>query len=333
MHTKNLKDISKLSNVNKNYDLTFTKSILFGLKARQKTIESKWLYDENGSKIFDEITELEEYYPTRAETEILRKCSGDLAQFISPDTVMIELGSGSSTKTRLVLDALPALKHYAPLDISKEYLEVAAKGLSADYPSIEVTPIVADFTNEMKLTSALEEMPKLIFFPGSTIGNFEVNEARKMLRRIAKMKHVAALVVGFDLVKDTSKLIRAYDDSKGVTAMFNMNLLTRINRELHADFDLEMFYHEARWNDKLSRIEMHLVSKCNQDVYLLEACISFKAGETIHTENSHKYTADSFTTLAKESGWAVQYIWNDEEGLFAVAVLKPSGEFSLVSLA
>lgn len=329
MRTKNIKNMNKLSNVNEKYDGTFTKSILLGLKKTQKTIESKWLYDENGSKIFDEITELEEYYPTRVETEILRRRSGDLGQFLSPDTVLVELGSGSSTKTRLVLDALPALNHYAPLDISKEYLKAAADSLSADYPSIELTPIVADFTDEIKFNSVLDQMPKLVFFPGSTIGNFEVKEARKMLARIAKLNNVTAFVVGFDLVKDISKLIRAYDDSKGVTAIFNMNLLTRINRELHADFNLEMFYHEARWNNKLSRIEMHLVSKCDQDVYLLEECIRFKAGETIHTENSHKYTADNFSALAKEAGWIMQDIWSDKEKLFAVAVLKPNGGISL----
>lgn len=329
MFTENIKDVAELSNVNGDYDPVFTKSILLGLKSPQKTIESKWLYDDNGSKLFDEITKLEDYYPTRVETEILRRRSGELAQYLSNDTVMIELGSGSSTKTRLVLDALPMLNHYAPLDISKDYLEAAASSLSADYPAIEVTPVVADFTDDIILTSALNNMSKFIFFPGSTIGNFEVKEAQKMLARISKMKNVEAFVVGFDLVKDTSTLIKAYDDSKGVTAIFNMNLLTRINRELHADFNLEMFRHEARWNDKLSRIEMHLVSKCKQDVYLLEECISFKAGETVHTENSHKYTTEHFTTIANEAGWFVQDIWNDEKELFAVTVLKPNGDFSL----
>lgn len=325
MSIKNETIVPNLTNFANSYDPIFTQSIMKGLKATpQKTIESKWLYDENGSKLFDDITELDEYYPTRVETDILRRCSGELAQFLQPDTVMIELGSGSSIKTRLVLDALPSLNHYVPLDISKEHLEAAANGLSADYPSIEVVPIVADFTQDILLPTNIDSMPKLIFFPGSTIGNFEVKAAGEMLRRIAKMTNVAAFVVGFDLVKDIHILIKAYDDNKGVTAAFNMNLLTRINRELHANFNLEMFHHEARWNDELSRIEMHLVSKCDQDVYLLEACIKFKAGETIHTENSHKYSLDRFTAMAKESKWRVQDIWSDKENLFAVAVLRPN---------
>lgn len=325
MRIKNNSTVSDLTDFANSYDPIFLSSIMAGLKtAPQKTIESKWLYDEKGSKFFDDITDLDEYYPTRVETDILRRCSGDLAQYLKPDTVMVELGSGSSIKTRLVLDALPSLNHYVPLDISKEHLEAAANSLMTDYPSIEVVPIIADFTSKISFPAHIDAMPKLVFFPGSTIGNFEVKAAGEMLRRIAKMNNVAAFVVGFDLKKDTSKLIRAYDDSKGVTAAFNMNLLTRINRELHADFNLEMFHHEARWNDSLSRIEMHLVSKCDQDVYLLEECIKFRAGETIHTENSHKYTPDHFTTIAEESGWMVQDIWSDKDNLFAVAVLLPS---------
>lgn len=326
MRTNNSNDVSKLSNLTKSYDPVFTISILSGLQATQKTIESKWLYDKIGSKFFDEITQLDEYYPTRVETDILRRRSGELANYLQPDTVMVELGSGSSTKTRLVLDALPALNHYVPLDISKEHLEAAANRIAKDYSAIKVVPVVADFTGDISLPKGIDLMPKLLFFPGSTIGNFEVDEARKMLARIAKMHNVVAFVVGFDLVKDIDKLIKAYDDKEGVTAAFNMNLLTRINRELHADFNLEMFHHEARWNEKLSRIEMHLVSKCDQDVFLLEECIRFKAGETIHTENSHKYTPDKFTAIANQSGWNLQDIWSDNESLFAVAVLAPSGQ-------
>lgn len=323
MRSRNTKDVSKLSKVDISYDPVFTKSIMAGLLSPQKIIESKWLYDERGSKLFDEITYLDEYYPTRVETTILQRRSGDLAQYLQPDTVMVELGSGSSTKTRLVLDALPSLNHYVPLDISVEHLEAAAKSIAQDYPSIEVVPVIADFTSEISLPKNLINMPKLLFFPGSTIGNFEAKAACDMLKRVNNLRNVAAFVIGFDLVKDTDKLIRAYDDSKGVTAAFNMNLLTRINRELHADFNLEMFHHEARWNDDLSRIEMHLVSKCDQDVFLLEDCISFKAGETIHTENSHKYTPTTFSEMANVAGWSVEDIWSDENQLFAVAVLKP----------
>lgn len=321
MPTKNINEFSSLTNIVLGYDPVFTSSILIGLKSPKKMIESKWLYDEKGSKLFDDITDLEEYYPTRVETDILRRRAGELAQYLQPDTVMVELGSGSSMKTRLVLDALPSLNHYVPLDISKEHLEAAASGLAADYKSVEITPIVADFTADIALPEKLIEMPKLLFFPGSTIGNFEADAARKMLQGLTKLKNVTAFVLGFDLVKDIDRLVNAYDDSKGVTAAFNLNLLKRINRELHADFNLDMFYHEARWNDKLSRIEMHLVSKCDQDVYLLEECIKFRAGETIHTENSHKYTPDHFAALAKQAGWNLQEIWSDKDKLFGVAVL------------
>lgn len=321
MRIKNINKISSLVDVAVAYDPVFTSSVFVGLKSPRKIIESKWLYDEKGSKLFDDITDLEEYYPTRVETDILRRRAGELARYLESDTVMVELGSGSSVKTRLVLDALPSLKYYVPLDISKEHLEAAASGLANDYPSVEVIPVVADFTADIILPEKLTEVPKLLFFPGSTIGNFEVDAARKMLQGVTKLKNVTAFVLGFDLVKDIDRLVSAYDDSKGVTAAFNLNLLKRINRELHADFNLDMFYHEARWNDKLSRIEMHLVSKCDQDVYLLEECLKFRAGETIHTENSHKYTPDRFAVLAKQAGWDLQEIWSDKDKLFGVAVL------------
>lgn len=304
-------------------DDDFAASILAGLKADKKTIESKWFYDAEGSRLFDAITQLQEYYPTRVETGILKKHSKELSSILPAGTALVELGSGSSVKTRLVLDALPAVKHYVPVDISREHLESAADNLAADYPGIDISPLVADFTSEIVLPPAFADVPKLLFFPGSTIGNFGVGPATELLRRLHKMQNVIAFVIGFDRIKSEATLVRAYDDKNGVTAAFNLNLLTRINRELGADFDLEAFRHEARWNKVLGRIEMHLVSKRHQSVHLLGERISFENGETIHTENSHKYTPDGFKKLNANAGWKTQKIWSDDQAQFSVAVLRP----------
>jgi len=304
-------------------DAGFVHSILAGLNAKQKRIESKWLYDVRGSQLFDQITDLAEYYPTRTETAILRARARDLMRFSPDGTVLVELGSGSSVKTRLLLDALATITDYVPVDISAEHLHQSARRLSADYGGIDIHPLVADFTAPLTLPETYVKAPKLVFFPGSTIGNFEIAKAVALMRQVRRIENVSAFVVGVDQVKDEQTLVRAYDDSRGVTAAFNLNLLTRINRELGANFDVGGFRHEARWNREQSRIEMHLVSVRDQNVQILERRISFREGETIHTENSHKYNQKRFARLAGDAGWRVRETWLDEKKLFGVAVLTP----------
>jgi dimethylhistidine N-methyltransferase len=300
----------------------FAGSILAGLKGEQKTIESKWLYDAAGSQLFDKITVLEDYYPTRTETGILEAKAHQLADHAPKGAALVELGSGSSVKTRLLLDALPSLGAYLPIDISAEHLDSAASDIAADYSALDVHPVVADFTRDITLPDAYRAMPKLLFFPGSTIGNFDVEAGVAMMARLRALDNVSALVIGIDLVKDRETLLTAYDDGEGVTAEFNLNLLARINRELGADFDLHAFRHKARWNEAESRIEMHLVSRITQTVTVAGETVAFAEGETIHTENSHKYTPQRFKELAGRAGWAPAEIWTDADGYFGVAVLK-----------
>ncbi len=302
----------------------FASSILHGLTRDQKTIESKWLYDARGSALFDDITQLAEYYPTRTETGILQQRAGELAARLSNGAAMVEFGSGSSIKTRLVLDALPTLKSYIPVDISADHLNEAAQILAKDYPSLAVHPHVGDFTAPEPSFLADSTLQKLLFFPGSTIGNFTVDQAARLLQQWRAIDRVEALVIGVDLVKDEQTLVQAYDDARGVTASFNRNLLIRINRELGADFDHAFFSHEARWNSQLNRIEMHLVSGRDQQVRLMGETISFQKGESIHTENSHKYKPDQFRAHAADAGWDTVDFWTDERSLFGVAVLVPA---------
>ncbi len=304
-------------------DRNFADSILAGLTASRKTIESKWLYDVEGSRLFDAITTLEEYYPTRVETGILERYAPDLAALMPPDAALVELGSGSSVKTRLVLDALPGLSAYVPIDISAAHLDVVARALSADYPEIDVQPLAADFTDRIVLPAGLAERPKLLFFPGSTIGNFDPDGALALLGRMRALPRVTGFVIGFDLIKDEGVLVRAYDDSKGVTAAFNLNLLVRINRELGANFDVDAFRHEARWNPTANRIEMHLVSRRAQTVSLLGQRIEFAMEESIHTENSHKYSVSGFRDFAAMAGWRTYATWTDAKTRFGVSVLLP----------
>lgn len=301
----------------------FARSILAGLKSEQKTIESKWLYDAAGSQLFDRITALEEYYPTSTETGILKARASDLRKHTPPGSVLVELGSGSSIKTRLLLDALPQLGAYVPVDISAEHLDDAAKRLAADYPALEVNPVVADFTAEFAVPETHDSRTKLLFFPGSTIGNFEIDAGVALMRRLRRLDRVSAFLIGIDLVKDRHTLLRAYDDGQGVTAAFNLNLLTRINRELGADFDPSGFRHKAHWNETESRIEMHLVSRASQMVTVAGEAIGFAEGETIHTENSHKYTPERFRHLASAAGWNMVDLWVDRQAHFGVAVLVP----------
>jgi dimethylhistidine N-methyltransferase len=301
-------------------DDAFLCSVLEGLARPQKSLEAKFFYDEAGSKLFDRICELEEYYPTRTETQILRDNAARLKSLLPEGAALVELGSGSSTKTRILLDALD-WGAYMPLDISAEHLHATARTLKSDYPDLPVHPVVADFTQDIALPAALRDMPKLLFFPGSTIGNFPPEEAQALLERMRRLPGVVGFVVGADLRKDPERLVRAYDDAEGVTAAFNKNLLSRMNRELGATFDPGSFCHEARWNDRDSRIEMHLVSRKDQEVQLAGQTFRFRSGESIHTENSHKYSVDGFAELARKKGWTPTDCWTDADGLFSVHVL------------
>ncbi|MEM8788455.1 MAG: L-histidine N(alpha)-methyltransferase [Pseudomonadota bacterium] len=296
---------------------------LKGLQARPKRMNPKWFYDAQGSALFERITTLEAYYPTRVETGILRAEVAALAAHVPAGAALVELGSGASVKTRILLDHLPASGAYVPFDISAEFLRDAAKALRADYPGLAVTPLVGDFLEDPSWPEALAETPKTVFFPGSTIGNLEAGQAVDLMRRVRAWPGVTAFVLGLDMVKDERHLLRAYDDAQGITAAFNLNLLARMNREIGAGFDLDGFAHEARWNAPLARIEMHLVSRRAQRVPVGPTDIPFAEGETIHTESSHKYTRDRLEAMADQAGWVVADVLHDPDRWFGVAVLKP----------
>lgn len=296
---------------------------LAGLRANPKRMSPKWFYDYVGSEIFERITELPEYYPTRTEVSILRKEIRTLASYVPHGAALVELGSGASVKTRILLDAMRGLAAYVPVDVSAEFLQDVAGNVDRSYQHLTIAPLVGDFQQDLQLPAEIEETPKIAFFPGSTIGNLELNEARDMLSRIRNWPGIEAFILGVDLVKDTETLIRAYDDAQGVTAAFNRNLLRRLNTEAGADFDLDGFDHEARWNDELSRVEMHLVSRGAQEVHLGGTTIRFRPGESIHTESSHKYTRRGVEELAARTGWRAAEFLTDPHELFAVAVLVP----------
>ena len=300
-------------------------SAMKGLRRSRKWMESKWFYDDAGSALFEQITHLPEYYPTRTETAILRDNADRLAAFLPHGSALVELGSGASRKTRILLDAAPGLGAYVPVDISEGFLRETAARLADDYPDLVVVPVVGDFTGEVTLPRPIAERGKTIFFPGSTIGNLDQLDAVNLLKRMRGWEAVDAFILGVDLVKDPATLVRAYDDAAGVTAAFNLNLLERMNREIGALFNLSAFRHEARWNAAKERIEMHLVSLRDQVVPVGRADIAFSEGESIHTENSHKYTLDRIETMAAESGWSVSQFLRDEDHLFAVVVLTPEG--------
>jgi dimethylhistidine N-methyltransferase len=301
----------------------FLADVIEGLSRTPKTLPSKWLYDEEGSRLFEAITELPEYYPTRTELAILREAAGDIAGEIDRGAALIEFGSGASLKTRLVLDAAPQLAVYVPVDISLERLQASAAEIRRDYPQLTVEPLAGDFTQGMSLPEAARGRPRTGFFPGSTIGNFTADGAVDFLRKAAGLLGEGAyLLTGIDLVKPEPMLLAAYDDAQGVTAAFNRNLLERANRELGADFDLDGFRHQARWSSDLNRIEMHLESLRPQTVRVDGRAFRFEAGESIHTENSHKFTLEGFGELAARAGWRQDRVWTDAGRLFAVVLLK-----------
>lgn len=300
----------------------FLQDVLDGLREPQKEIFSKYFYDRRGSALFDRITELEEYYPTRTELEIMRRYQDQIDAEIGPRAVVVEYGSGSSMKTRLLLDKLEDPVAYVPIDISRRHLVESATAISRDYPELEVLPVVADYTASFTLPEPTSRSEKtVVYFPGSTIGNFDLDQAHEFLDHVAEVCGTGGgLLIGVDLVKDVEVLERAYNDAEGVTAEFNLNLLERINRELGADFDLGAFEHRAIWNPALNRIEMHLVSQRPQRVNIDGENFRFEAGETIHTENSHKFTIDGFADLA--SPWFRQdRVWTDDRRFFSLQYL------------
>ncbi|MEO3428444.1 L-histidine N(alpha)-methyltransferase [Pelagibius sp. CAU 1746] len=299
-------------------DGEFRDAVLRGLARRPKALEPKFFYDERGSQLFDAITELEEYYPTRAETAALRAHAAAIAAFVGEGASLVEFGSGSSVKTRLLLDSLRNLQCYVPIDISGAHLQRAAARLAADY-ALPVVPVHADYSSAFTLPAAVPAAGRVGFFPGSTIGNFDPPAAAAFLRRARDLLGPGArFIVGVDLQKDEARLIAAYGDAAGVTAAFNLNLLQRINRELEGTFDLAAFRHEARYDSALGRIEMHLVSRADQAAAVAGRSFGFAAGESIHTESSYKYTLEAFAELARQGGWRSEAQWLDPEGLFSL---------------
>jgi dimethylhistidine N-methyltransferase len=294
--------------------------VLRGLRSPQKELPCKLLYDEVGSDLFEQISTLDEYYPTRAELRIMRMASAEMAARLGPGCLLIEYGSGSSTKTRLLLDHLERPAGYVPIDISREQLRQSAEAISRAYPSLEVLPVVADYTGAFEIPLAGDrETRRIAYYPGSTIGNFVPDDARRFLARMAALCGPASgLLIGVDLKKDPLMLHRAYNDALGVTAAFNLNLLTRLNRELGASFALDQFRHYAFYNAVFARVEMHLVSLIDQWVQVAGVDIHFERGESVWTESSYKYNPEDFAALAASAGWRVEQVWTDDRGLFSV---------------
>jgi dimethylhistidine N-methyltransferase len=309
-------------NVEETSQSSFAQDVLAGLTAPRKTLSPKYFYDGEGSRLFEAITQLPEYYPTRTEIGILEEHGRAIAQYIPAGGALVEFGAGSSAKIRAILRALDKLAVYVPVDISAEFLAGQAAMLQRDFPRLQVRPVAADFTEAFALPREARLRPRIGFFPGSTIGNFDPPEAENFLRHAGRILGPAArMIVGVDLVKDRSVLHAAYNDAQGVTAAFNLNLLARINRELGGEFDLARFEHRAFFNDEVSRIEMHLVSRARQRVQVCGHAINFDEGETIHTECSYKYTIDTFADLAARAGWQRLKSWTDARDDFSVHVL------------
>jgi len=299
--------------------------VLAGLRQPQKQLPAKFFYDERGSRLFDQICELEEYYLTRTEMAIMQQHRRQMAECIGHDALVVELGSGSSRKTRLLLEALETPVGYVPIDISREHLISAAEMLAKRFPDVEVLPVCADYHQPFALPEPQQPAARTVaYFPGSTIGNLHHEDARQFLKQIAQLVgDGGGLLIGVDLRKDPAILVPAYSDAKGVTAAFNFNLLYRINRELGADFKVDQFRHEARWNATLGRMESHLLSVCRQTVTVGGESFRLEQNESIWTECSYKYTLDEFARLAED--FTVRQVWTDEAGYFSVQYLTVDG--------
>jgi dimethylhistidine N-methyltransferase len=302
----------------------FARDAIGDLSQHPKRLSPKYFYDATGSELFEAITKLPEYYPTRTELKILRDRGSEIAAIIPKGAALVEFGAGATTKVRLLLEKC-AFGAYVPVDISGEFLNAQASGLRKDFPTLAVYPVAADFTAPFALPEQIANMPKVGFFPGSTIGNFEPHEACRFLRSARDiLGEGAQMIIGADLEKDERVLHDAYNDASGVTARFNLNVLVRINRELGGNFDLSAFTHRAIYNRERHRIEMHLISRKPQSVRMLGTSFSFRTGETIHTENSYKYSIERLTALARGAGWEVRESWTDPNRMFSVHALTVS---------
>jgi dimethylhistidine N-methyltransferase len=302
----------------------FAGDVIEHLEQHPKRLSPKYFYDAAGSELFEQITVLPEYYPTRTELGILRGRGGEIADIIPKGAALVEFGAGATTKVRLLLENCD-FGAYAPVDISGDFLNAQADALRQDFPGLAVYPVAADFTTPFALPADIAEMPKVGFFPGSTLGNFEPHEASAFLRSAREILGAGAqMIIGVDLEKNERLLYDAYNDAAGVTARFNLNVLVRINRELGGNFDLSAFMHRSIYNRDRHRIEMHLISKKSQTVRILGRNFSFRPGESIHTESSYKYSLERFTALASESGWKVRESWTDNDRMFSVHALVAS---------
>jgi dimethylhistidine N-methyltransferase len=300
----------------------FAQCLIQGLQRTPKEIPCKYFYDAEGSALFDAICGLPEYYQTRTETALLKRHAGEIAALIGAEAEIVEFGAGSLQKVRILLDALERPVGYSPIDISGDYLGRVARRLAGDYPALTLRPVVADFTQEIQMPPLAGAPRRAGFFPGSTIGNFKPDAAMALLRRMRATLAGGGLLVGVDLVKDPRILHAAYNDAAGVTEAFNKNLLARANRELGADFDRDGFAHYAPYNAALHRVEMYLVSLKRQRVTFAGRTFDFAAGEAVHTEDSHKYTIESFRELAVRAGFSPRAVWTDPDRLFAVHWLE-----------
>jgi dimethylhistidine N-methyltransferase len=297
--------------------------IIDGLSQSEKMISPKYFYDERGSQLFDEITRLPEYYPTETELGIMRAHVDDIASLVGKHASLIEFGSGSSLNTRVLLEHMDEIAVYVPVDISEDHLLHSAREIRAEFPGLEVLPVVADFTQEFQLPSpTIMPVRNVVYFPGSTIGNFRHEAAHELLK---VMHHEAgvggALLIGVDLQKDPEIIRRAYNDNAGVTAKFNLNMLRHLNREFDTDFDLDAFEHSAEYNEDEGRVEVRLVSDQEQEVTVGDTSFSIDKDEAILTEYSHKYTLEGFAAMAKAAGFKVERVWMDAERLFSVQFL------------
>jgi dimethylhistidine N-methyltransferase len=304
----------------------FRDDVLAGLSAYIPAVPARWLYDRRGSELFDAITRLAAYYPTRVETALLHEIMPEVAALSARDAAVVEFGAGSATKTPILLEAI-APAAYVPVDISGDYLEQSAAELQARFPTLKMIPVTADFARPFSLPPEIADLPKLGFFPGSTIGNFVPRTATDLLRHFRELLGVGArLLIGMDRVKPVERLLGAYDEAEGVTARFNLNLLERINRELDGDIPIDAFRHEARWNDILSRIEMHLVATRDVEFSIDGNRFRFPSGSSIHTENSHKYEARGARLLLLAGGWTPVAEWTDAEEDFSIVLAETQPE-------
>jgi dimethylhistidine N-methyltransferase len=299
----------------------FAADVVAALSQQPKQLSPKYFYDEAGSQLFEQITTLPEYYPTRTELGILRARGTEICSIVPANAALVEFGAGATTKVRLLLEQC-SFGAYVPVDISGDFLAGQADALRQDFPALKVLPVNADFTTAFALPADVRTMPKVGFFPGSTLGNFDPHDAAQFLQSAREILGQGALMlIGIDLEKDEAVLEAAYNDAAGVTGQFNKNVLVRINRELGGDFDLDAFTHRAVYNKQRHRIEMHLIAERPQTVHLLGRSFDFRAGESIHTESSYKYSIARFAALARGAGWELKSSWTDAEEQFSVHAL------------